>query len=100
MHIMESKKPGFTFSIELRTKFVWSLRLKHQNDANDILVFLLLTLNKKMLAGNVWGGYGLELLPDFMFYGSVKTWECLSEIVILNQSIIIDTKIIFKAGFF
>lgn len=45
-----------------------------------------------MLAGNVWGEYGLELSPDFMFYGSVKAWECLSEIVIPNQSIIMILK--------
>ena len=36
IHIKESKKPGFTFSIELRTKFVWSRGLLLFSDVTSL----------------------------------------------------------------
>ena len=41
IHIKESKEPGFTFSIELRTKFVWSHDvndLKNLFDTTDLMI--------------------------------------------------------------
>ena len=41
IHIKESKEPGFTFSIELRTKFVWSHGvndLKNLFDTTDLMI--------------------------------------------------------------
>ena len=57
IHIKESQKPGFTFSIEWRTKFVWSHVLNMLNlwEINFLAFWLFVMSSSWNLLVKLWG---------------------------------------------
>ena len=75
--IKESKKPGFTFSVELRTKFAWSHDLNQTflNRASNLTPYLFSSKNIKVFQ---WLSYS-NLTPCLFLTKNIKALQWLSK---------------------